>query len=227
MLADAKSLHTKLGATDRNKMDEYLTSVRELEERIAKARRMADQPVFKPGMAAPSGVPKDYAEHIKLMFDLMVVAYQGDVTRVATFSLANDGSNRPYSQIGVAEGHHDLSHHAGDPKKHAKIRQINRFHIEQLAYFLGKLKATQDGDATLLDRCMVVYGSGISDGNRHNHDDLPVLVAGRGNGSIKPGRHLRYKKETPLMNLYVTMMQNLGVKCDKFGDSTGRLEVNG
>jgi Protein of unknown function (DUF1552) len=137
--------------------------------------------------------------------------------------LANDGSNRSYRDYGVSEGHHDMSHHGGSKEKKAKIQKINQFHIEQVAYLLGKLKATKEGDGTLLDNCMIVYGSGISDGNRHNHNDLPILLAGKGGGSLKTGRHIRYPKETPLMNLYLCMLDRVGIHVDSFGDSKGRL----
>ena len=157
------------------------------------------------------------------MADLLVLAFQCDLTRIATFVFANDGSNRSYPAIGVPDGHHDLSHHGGDPAKQERIRKINQFHVAQFAYLLEKLKSIPEGDGTLLDHCMIVYGSGISDGNATIHDDLPILLAGRGNGTIKTGRHLRYPKETPLTNLYVSMLDRMGVEVDGFGDSTGRL----
>ena len=137
--------------------------------------------------------------------------------------MADDGSNRQYPFIGVREGHHDLSHHGGDAEKKAKIAKINRFHVSQFAYFLEKLKSVKDGESTLLDHCMVVYGSGLGDGNRHNHDDLPVLVAGRGGGTIQAGRHLRVSKQTPMANLYVSLLDRMGAGVERFGDSTGPL----
>ena len=157
------------------------------------------------------------------MFDLMVLAFQTDTTRICTFMYANEGSNRSYAFIGVPEGHHDLSHHGGNPKKHEKLKNINRFHIEQFAYLLGKLKAIREGDHSLLDTAMIVYGSGISDGNRHNHDDLPILLAGKGGGTIKPGRHIKYSPQ-PLNNLYLSLLDRMGVTVDRHGDSTRRLE---
>jgi hypothetical protein len=157
------------------------------------------------------------------MFDLLALAFQGDVTRVATFVYSNEASNRSYPFLGVSDGHHSLSHHGGDPEKHKKLRTINRFHLEQFAAFLGRLKAIREGDGTLLDHSMIVYGSGLSDGNRHNHEDLPVLLAGRGAGSIRPGRHVRYAKNTPLNNLYLAMLDRLDAPVDSLGDSTGRL----
>jgi hypothetical protein len=221
VVEDARQLHSKLGAADRRKLDEYLSGLREIEQRLRRA-----QPTVEVGQRKylrPIGVPSDYREHLRLMSDLLVLAFQADLTRIATFVFANDGSNRPYRALGVPEGHHDLSHHGGERSKQAKIRKINRFHIEQLAYLLGKLKGVKENEGTLLDHCMIVYGSGISDGDRHNHDDLPILLAGQGNGTLKTGRHLRYPKETPLTNLYLSLLDRMGLALDSFGDSTGRL----
>jgi hypothetical protein len=218
---DATRVRDTLGAADRRKLDEYLTGVREVERRIALA-----QPAVEVGQSKfvkPVGVPADFREHARLMCDLLVLAFQADLTRVATFVFANDGSNRSYPGVGVPEGHHDVSHHGSDSAKQAKILAINTFHVEQFAYLLGRLKAVVDGDATLLDRCLILYGSGISDGDAHNHEDLPILLAGRGNGTVKPGRHVRYPRETPLTNLYLSMLDRLGAPVDAFGDSTGRL----
>lgn len=218
---DTRRLKGELGATDRRKLDEYLYGVREIEKRIEAAERVStDQP---PQMVRPDGIPKSYAEHLRLMYDIMVVAFQGDLTRVATFMVANEGSNRSYRFIDVPEGHHDLSHHGGDEAKQAKIAAINHFHMEQFAHFLKRLATSEDGDGTLLDHSMIVFGSGIGDGNRHNHDDLPVLVIGHG-GGIQSGRHVRYAKETPMTNLYLSMLDRFGVPMDNFGDSTGKLE---
>jgi hypothetical protein len=219
-LEDAQQLRGRLGLGDRRKLDDYLTSIREIEQRIARAdTAAADLP---PGLARPSGIPQDYREHIRLMYDIMTLAFQTDTTRICTFMYANEGSTRPYPFIGVPEGHHDLSHHGGDKKKHEKLKKINRFHIEQFAYLLGKLKAIREGEHSLLDNTMIVYGSGISDGNRHNHDDLPILLAGKGAGTVKPGRHIKYSPQ-PLNNLYLSMLDRLGVPTDRLGDSTGRL----
>jgi hypothetical protein len=157
------------------------------------------------------------------MADLMVAAFQADVTRVATFLITNDSSNRSYPWLDVPEGHHDLSHHGGNPQKHEKLVRINRFHVGQLAYFLRKLKGTREAGGTLLDHSMVLYGSGISDGDRHNHDDLPIILAGRGGGTLAPGRHLRYGK-TPLCNLFLSMLDRMGTPVETLGDSTGRLD---
>jgi hypothetical protein len=223
---EARSLEKDLGAADQRKMDEYLTAVRELELRIERAREVKNaKPAFQPTGPAPAGIPKDVQEHMHLMTDMLVLAFQADLTRVITFPLANDGSNRPYPMLGVPEGHHEISHHQNDRKKQEKIQKINRFHIEQLAYLLGKLKAVKEGDKTLLDQAMVVYGSGIGDGNRHNHDDLPIVVAGHAGGTVKCGRHVRYPKDTPLMNLYLAMFDRLGCPTKSFGDSTGVLSI--
>ena len=218
---DATSLKQRLGKNDQRKLDEYLTTVRELEQRIARSERASGDGPVK--MTRPSGIPQDYAEHIRLMYDLLVLAFQGDLTRITTFVHADEGSNRSYPFIGVSDGHHDLSHHAGDQEKQAKISKINQFHASHLAYFLRKLKETPEGDGSLLDHAMIAYGSAIGDGNRHNHDDLPILVAGRGCGTIAPGRHIRYEKETPLNNLWLSLLDRLGAPLDRLGDGAGRL----
>jgi Protein of unknown function (DUF1552) len=218
---DARQLHAQLGMSDRRKIDEYLNSLRELERRIQRADVARDsQP--RSDLTRPSGIPKDLREHIRLMLDLLALAFQADATRISTFMFANEASNRAHHFLSVPDGHHDLSHHGGDPKKHEKIRAINRFHVEQFAYLLGKLKAMPEGDGSLLDNVMIVYGSGISDGDRHNHDDLPILLAGKGGGTIKTGRHIRYDP-LPLNNLYLSMLDRMDVKIDRHGDSTGRL----
>ncbi|QVL34743.1 DUF1552 domain-containing protein [Telmatocola sphagniphila] len=236
VMEDAKSLDNQLGTHDKHKMDEYLTAVRELEGRIERARKMRDQkPVAPPaGTAIPTGIPKDLKEHMRLMGDLMVLAFQTDMTRVVTLPLANDGSNRSHSfltidwegkQKPVSEGHHEISHHQGNKENFAKLRVINRFHIEQLAYMVGRLKSIKEGEKSLLDNCMIVYGSGIGDGNRHNHDDLPIISIGSYGGKVKTGQHLEYAKDTPLMNLYLAMFDKLGCPVKSFGDSTGVLKI--
>jgi hypothetical protein len=217
---DAQTLRGRLGLGDRRKLDEYLTSIREVEQRLVRADAPAvDLPG---GPARPGGIPQDYREHVRLMFDIIALAFQTDSTRICTFMYANEGSTRPYPTIGVPEGHHDLSHHAGDRRKHAQLRKINRFHIEQFAYLLGKLKAIKEGEHSVLENTALVYGSGISDGNRHNHDDLPVVVAGRGGGTLKAGRHVVYSPQ-PLNNLYLSLLGRMGVPTEHLGDSTGRL----
>lgn len=221
--SDASRLNSKLGVGDRRKMDEYLTSVRELEQRIQKAEKFKDQKVEVPDYPTPSGVPTDYREHLRVMGDMLVLAFQTDMTRVATYIFANEGSNRGYPFIGVAEGHHDLSHHQDDTAKIDKLAKINLFHTEQLAYMVNKMRSIQEGDGNLLDNCMIVYGSGIGDGNRHNHDDLPILLIGGGGGSVRSGRHIQYAAETPLANLHLSILDRLGVPTEKLGDSTGKL----
>jgi hypothetical protein len=186
--------------------------------------------VTPPHVSLPHGTPSDFAEHLRLLGDLLVLAFQTDSTRVSTYVFANEGSNRPYPFIGVTEGHHDLSHHENNPTKLGKIKQINTFHVQQAAYLLNKLKATREGDGSLLDHCMIVhcmivYGSGNSDGNRHNHDDLPILVAGKGCGQIRTGRHVRVSRETPLNNLWLSLLDRMESPVDRLGDSTGRLQL--
>jgi hypothetical protein len=227
---DAKGLNKTLGSGDQKKLDEYLTAVREIEQRIEKAKQAnAAKPLPKPDMPAPAGgIPKDVQEHMRLMSDLMVLAFQTDLTRVVTFPLANDGSNRPYKHLDVSEGHHELSHHGNDAKKLEKIRKINTFHVEQVAYMLTKMKAVKEANGScLLDNVMMVYGSGIGDGNRHNHDDLPILLMGKGGGTIEGGRHLVFPKrsDTPLMNLYLSLFDRMGAPAERFGDSTGKLAI--
>jgi len=218
---DAARVQGNLGAADRRKLEEYLTGVREVERQITRA-----QPATRVGQTnypRPVGVPAGFRDHARLLCDLLVLAFQADLTRICTFVFGNDGSNRSYPEIGVAEGHHDVSHHGGDRTKQARIAAINTFHVEQLAYLLGKLKAVSDGAGTLLDRCLILYGSGISDGNAHSHDDLPIVLAGGGNGTVKGGRHIRLARETPLTNLYLSLLDRLGAPVAAFGDSTGRL----
>jgi hypothetical protein len=219
---DARSLKGKLGSADQRKLDEYLSGVREIETRLERVEK-AGAKVPSTSHPRPTGIPRTYQEHLRLMADMMALAFQTDSTRILTFVFANEGSNRPYRDIGIPEGHHDLSHHGRNPGKQKKIQQINHFHISQVAYLMGKLKAIKEGGGTLLDNCLIVYGSGNSDGNRHNHDDLPILLLGKGGGTVKPGRHIRYKKETPLTNLYLSMLDRMGLRVPKFGDSTGQL----
>ena len=223
---DSKSLTATVGSGDKQKLDEYFTAIREVEERMDRALRLP--PVPAPGGArAPEGIPASQAEHLRVMCDLMVLAFQADVTRVCTFTFANEGSNRSYPEIGVNEGHHELSHHGRDPEKIRKVREINRFHVAQLAHLLTRLKSISEGDGTLLDHCMIAYGSGNSDGDRHNHDDLPILLAGRGGGTIRTGRHVRLGSEMPVMNLWTSMLERMDVRVPFIGDSTGALGALG
>lgn len=218
---DSRQLSLQLTVNDNRKLDEYFTAIREIELRIERAEKLP--PVKTPDYPAPSGIPAEYETHIRLMCDLMTLAFQADVTRVVTFVLANEGSNRPYPFIEVPEGHHDLSHHGNDAAKKEKIRRINLFHMRQLAYLLEKLNGVQEGDGSLLDHCMLAYGSGIHDGNAHNHEDLPLVLAGGGCGTLTPGRHVKFATETPLSNLWLSMLARMEVSWDRLGDSTGPL----
>jgi hypothetical protein len=218
---DSKDLALKLSPGDNRKLDEYFSAIRDIELRIERAEKLP--PVKTPDYPAPSGIPADYESHLKLMCDLMVLAFQSDVTRVASFVFANEGSNKPYPFIEVPEGHHDLSHHGNDAAKKEKIRKINLFHIRQLAYLLEKLQSIPEAGGSLLDHCMLAYGSGIHDGNAHNHEDLPILLAGGGSGRLRSGRHLRFPTETPLSNLWLSMLNRLEVDWERLGDSTGAL----
>lgn len=221
IMEDASKLKARLGMRDQNKLDEYLTAVRELEQRIARAES-AERGLANG--ARPSGIPASYGEHIRLVGDMMILAFQADLTRVSTFMFANEGSNRSYSEAGVPEGHHDVSHHGKDARKLEAKRAIDRFHVEQLAYILKKMAGIREGDGTLLDHTMLVYGAGISDGDAHNHDNLPVLFAGKADGAFKQGRHVVYPRGTPMTNLYLSMLDRVGVRVDRLGDSTGRLQ---
>lgn len=224
VLDDAKALGAQVTGNDRHKLDEYLTAVREIEQRVERAEREAGQVRRDiPQMDLPDGVPSDYEQHLRLLGDMMVLAFQTDSTRVCTFMFANEGSNKPYPFIGVTDGHHSLSHHENDHEKQMRISRINQFHTRQLAYLLGRLKSVKEGEGSLLDNTMLVYGSSISDGNRHNHDDLPVVLFGSGGGAVQSGRHIRYPQETPMSNLFLTMLNTFGAKPERFGDSTGPL----
>ena len=220
---DASKLRNQLGTRDQQKLDEYLTAVREIEQRLLKAESSQVKQALV-GATRPTGIPSDFGEHIRLMGDMMVLAFQADLTRVCTFMYANDGSNRPYPMIGVADGHHDVSHHGHNPDKLTKKQRIDRFHSEQLAYVLKKLDSVKELDGSLLDHSMIVYGAGISDGDRHNHDDLPILVAGGAAGTLKTGRHIKYPNHTPMNNLFLSMLDRVGCPMDKLGDSTGKLQ---
>jgi Protein of unknown function (DUF1552) len=220
VMDDARQLRRTLGYTDRHKLDEYMVGIRELEQRIEGVERNA---ATLPDYKIPTGIPKDFEQHSQLMFDLLALAFQTDTTRVATYLVAHDGSNRSYPEIGITEGHHELSHHENLDSKKEKIAKINRYHTTQFAKFLEKLRSTKEGDGTLLDNCMIVYGSGIADGNAHAHYDLPVMMVGKGGGTIKTGRHIKFDQWTPLNNLYVSMLERMDVHVEKMGDSTGKL----
>lgn len=220
---DARSLHRHLGRNDQQKLDEYLTGVREIEVQIEKVESMGLPP--DPGVPAPKGIPGDYGEHMRLMMDMMVLAFMTDSTRIASYLLAHDGSNRNFKAAGVSEGHHSISHHKGNKDNLAKIAKIDKYYMEQFAYFVDKMKNTEDVDGkSLLHNSMVVYGGAISDGNAHSHDDLPIIVAGQAGGKFKSGGHVHLGGKVPLSNLYVRMLNELGVESERFGDSTGALK---
>ena len=220
---DAKRLQRNLGLRDQQKLDEYLTAVRSIERRIQVGETENKSDHERWGIEKPDGIPEDFGEHVRLMADMRVLAFQSDLTRIATCMFGRAGSNRSYRQIDVPDGHHDLSHHGSNPETLEKIRKINHFHMQQFAYFLERLKSIPEGDGTLLDQCMIVYGSGLSDGNRHNNENLPVLLAGKGGGTILQGRHIRYQEETPMTNLFTSMLHRVGVDVPYLGDSTGNL----
>jgi len=211
-----------LGPSDRRKIDEYLTGIREIERRIEVAEK--DERKFTPSMEKPAGVPVSFAEYLKIMFDLQVLAFQADLTRVSTLVVGREASVRTYNEIGVGDPHHPLSHHRNVPENLEKLSKINAFHVSLFAYFLERLKNTKEGGSNLLDRSMVVYGSAIADGNTHSHFDLPVILAGSGGGKLRPGRHIQYAKGTPMTNLYVALLEHLDIRMEKLGDSNGRLE---
>jgi hypothetical protein len=219
---DITRLQSTLGPEDRTRVDQYLDTVREVERRIQKAETStADQPL--PDLDRPAGVPAAYADHARLMFDLQVLALQGDVTRVITFQLARETSNRTYAEIGVPDPHHPLTHHGNDAAKIARMAKINAFHVSLFAYFLEKLKSTPEGEGTLLDHSLYLYGSGMGNPNVHDHVNLPILVAG-GAGRVKGGRHIRYAEPTPLANLHLTLLERVGVRMDAFADSKGKVD---
>ncbi len=218
---DTQSLTPTLGQADRRKMDEYLTSVREIELRIQNAER--ETHAVKPGIEKPTGIPVAFGDYVSLMFDLQAAALRTDLTRVSTMMIGREGSMRTYPEINIADSHHPLTHHRNNPEFIEKVTQINQFHIGLFGRFLGQLKATQEAEGTLLDNSLIVYGSGLGDGNRHTHENLPILLAGRGGGSVQSGRHLAYTSETPVANLYMTLLDRAGVHPASIGDSNGKL----
>ena len=221
---DIARLQGRLGAGDRTKVSQYLDTVREVERRIQKAEaETLDNPL--PDLDRPVGVPAAYADHARLMFDLQVLALQGDVTRVITFQLARETSNRTYQEIGVPDSHHATSHHGNDPEKVAKIAKINLFHVSLFAYFLEQLASVSEGDGTLLDHSLYLYGSGMGNPNIHDHVNLPIVVAGGGAGKARGGRHIKFADQTPLANLHLTLLDSVGVRLDSFADSTGKLDA--
>lgn len=219
---DAHRLRTRLGQTDRQKLDEYLTSVRAVEQRI---NRSATTPREVPELNLPSGIPRQLEEHVRLMYELMALAFQTDTTRIITFMLGDAGSNRSYPMVEVHDGHHELSHHRNDETKMDKIARIDKFLVTQFAFFLDRLKSISEGAGTLLDHSMILYGSAIADGNRHSHHDLPIVLAGQGGGAIRTGRYVHHANETPLNNLFLSMLAHAGAEVAELGDSTGRLPL--
>ena len=220
---DTKKLEINLGPTDKRKLEEYLSSIREIERQLEKAEK--DNAQIDPKMPKPYGVPADFAEHFKLMTDMLTVALQADLTRVFTFLVTREGTSRAYRELGIPDGHHPLTHHQNKPELMEKVSRINTYHVKQFAGWIEKLKSIQEGDGTLLDNSMIVYGAGLTDGNKHNHEDLPTLLAGHGGDNyIKTGRRINYRKETPMSNLFLSMMDRMDVHGEHFGDSTGRLD---
>ncbi len=216
VLEDGRSLRRRLGERDREKLDQYFAAIRDVEKRIVgSGASTVAGPVVTPA------APASFLDHVRIMLDLTALAFQSDATRIVVFMLAHEGSNRAFPEIGIPEAHHQISHHQGDAEKLEKIARIDRFYIEQLKYFLERLKALADGDGTLLDQSLVLYGSGISEGNKHLHSNLPIVLAGRGGGTASPGRHIRFPDPTPLSNLFLALLQRLGVRADRFADSTG------
>ncbi len=218
---DTRKLEATLGATDKRKIDEYLTSVREIERQVERSEK--EGVVIDPGMEKPFGIPPEFNDYFKLMTDMMIAAFRADLTRISTIMIGREGSTRSYREIGIADGHHPLTHHMGNVEMLEKVATINAFHTRLFAEFLAKMKATQDGESNLLDQSMIVYGSGISDGNVHTHDQLPTILAGRGGKFLTPGRHIVYQRETPVANLFATMLERMDVRPEHVGDSTGRL----
>ncbi|MBK7404652.1 MAG: DUF1552 domain-containing protein [Phycisphaerales bacterium] len=227
VLDDSERLERRLGQADRRKLDEFQTSVREIEHRISLAMAETGE-AAAPEEPAPAGIPRRIGEHIDLMYDMLLLAFRMDATRVSTFMVATGGSNRTIPEIGVTSGHHELSHHQNNEEMIEKIRRIDRFYIERFARFLGRMAATEEGEGSLLDHSMILHGSGICDGNIHNHENLPILLAGRANGTIDPGRVIDYPTETPLCSLYLAMLRRMGCDVASFGDADqelGRLSV--
>jgi hypothetical protein len=216
-----RSLVGDLGTSDRRKIDEYLNSIRDVERQIHRAEQ--DQRDFDPQIEKPSGIPIDYEAYVKLMFDMQVLAFQADLTRISTMMMGREGSLRTYPEIGVPDPHHPLTHHGGKADWVEKVTKINEYHTALFATFIAKMKAIPDGDGTLLDHSMIVYGSGLADGNRHTHEDLPVLLLGRG-GGFGMGRHISYAQDTPMTNLFLTLADRMGVQPESIGDSTGHVE---
>ena len=223
VMGEASALQRKLPASDRSRLDQYLTDVREIERRVQKAGQQLSDDLPIP--AAPTGVPRDVEEHIKLMYDLQVLAWQAEITRVSTFLMSKELSNAVYPKSGIRDAFHVLSHHSGVQSNIDRFTVLNKYHYELFAYFLNKLKATPDGDGTLLDHSLVLYGSGMSDGNGHNHTDLPIVLVGGASNRLPGGRHIVNPQHTPMANLLLSMLDTLEIPSEKFGDSSGRVTL--
>jgi hypothetical protein len=219
---DTHKLETGLGPTDRRKLDEYLSAIREVERQIQRAE--TDNKQIDPHMDKPYGIPADFAENFKLLSSMIAIAFQADLTRIVTFLVTHEGTSRPYRELDIPDGHHPLTHHRNQPDLMEKVRRINEYHVKQFAGFVEKMKSSQEGNGSLLDNSMIVYGAGLSDGNAHLHEDLPTLIVGRGGNYFKTGRRMVVRRETPMCNLFLTMMDRMGVPTERFGDSTGRLD---
>lgn len=220
---EMRRLRSRLGPSDQHKIDEYFQSIRDVEQRVARAEANVDENPL-PDLDRPIGAPASYADHARLMFDLQRLAFQGDMTRVVSFQLAREASTRTYPEIGVPEPHHPTTHHGNNPEKLAKVAKINRFHVSLFAEFLESLAATPEADGTLLDHSLLLYGSGMGDPDAHDHSNLPVLVAGGTSGGLRGGRHIRYRDQTPLANLHLTLLNKAGLEMGSFGDSDGPAE---
>jgi hypothetical protein len=218
----ASQLKLRLAPGDQGKLNDYLESVRDIERRIQKAEEQGDREV--PLVDQPAGIPRDFSEHAKLMFDLLTLAYQTDLTRVSTFMIGREVSSRPYPELGIPDSHHPLSHHENDPGKIDDLGKVNRYHMEQFAHLVERLKTTQDGDGSLLDQSLLVYGAGISDSNTHFHDNLPIALVGGTKAGLKGGRHIRYPEQTPVTNLWMSLIDKMGVPSEQIGDSTGQVK---
>lgn len=218
---DTKTLETSLGPTDRRKLDEYLTSIRQIELQMEKAKT---DNLVDPHMDKPYGVPADFAEHFQLMSDMLTIAFQADLTRVATFLVTHEGTSRAYRELGMADGHHPLTHHRNNIEMMDKVTQINTYHTTQFSAWMQRMRKATEGDGSVLDHSMIVYGAGLSDPNAHLHENLPTLILGNADGYIKNGRRVNYRKETPMCNLFLTMMDRMGLPMEHFGDATGKLE---
>lgn len=223
VVEETRRLKSSVGDADRRKIDEYLTSIREVERSIQNDQRQPTD--HRPAMERPAGIPADPAEHARLMFELLALAFQSDATRIATMMIGRESSIRSYDHIGIPEAHHQLSHHRNDPANLAKLTKIQTYHLGLFAAFIAKLRSIPDGDGSLLDHCLLLYGAGIADSNRHTHEKLPVVLVGKANGSVRTGRHLDFGKDTPVANLLLAMLQRVNVRPKRLGDSSGILEI--